>query len=164
MEQKFENLSYSEGSSMQRPPLFESEGFCYWKQRFETYVRNEDLDVWNIITKGDYVPFTLSEDWKTRIIIPEENWSKEHKMDVGKNYQAKLVIFNVLPRKECERVFMLKNTKEILDSLIVTHQGNMQVIENNIELLVAQYEQFVISDDEKIDVAYSRFNNICSSF
>ncbi|XP_071694526.1 uncharacterized protein [Rutidosis leptorrhynchoides] len=135
MEQKFENLSYSEGSSMQRPPLLES----------------------------DYVPFTLSKDRKTRIIVPEENWSREHKTDVGKNYQAKLVIFNALPRKEYERVFMLKNTKDIWDSLIVTHQGNTQVIENKIELLVAQYEQFVISDDEKIDIAYSRFNNICSS-
>ncbi|XP_071731574.1 uncharacterized protein [Rutidosis leptorrhynchoides] len=58
---------------------------------------------------------------------------------------------------------MLKNAKEIWDSLIVTHQGNVQVTENKIELLVAQYEQFVISDDEKIDIAYSRFSNICSS-
>ncbi|XP_071740190.1 uncharacterized protein [Rutidosis leptorrhynchoides] len=149
MEQKFESLSYSEGSSMQRPPLLESGGFFYWKQRFKTY--------------GDYVPFTLCEDRKTRIIVPEENWSKEHKTDVGKNYQAKLVIFNVLPRKEYERVFMLKNAKEIWDSLIVTHHGNMQVIENKIELLAAQYEQFVISDDEKIDIVYSRFNDICSS-
>ncbi|XP_071714742.1 uncharacterized protein [Rutidosis leptorrhynchoides] len=84
-------------------------------------------------------------------------------MDVGKNYQAKLVLFNSLPRKEYERVFMFKSAKEIWDNLIITHQGNVQVIENKIELLVAQYEQFVILDDAKIDVAYSRFNNICST-
>ncbi|XP_071740243.1 uncharacterized protein [Rutidosis leptorrhynchoides] len=112
---------------------------------------------------GDYVPFQVSEDRKTRIIIPEDSWSKENKMDVGKNYQAKLVIFNALPRKEYERVLMLKSATEIWDSLIITHQENVQVTENKIELLVAQYEQFVISDDEKIDIAYSRFNNICSN-
>ncbi|XP_071688755.1 uncharacterized protein [Rutidosis leptorrhynchoides] len=163
MEQKFENLNYSEGCFMQRPPLLESEGFCYWKQRFETYVCAKDIDFWNIITKGNYVPTTLNDDRKTRTIVPEENWSKEHKECVSKNYQAKLVLFNALPRKEYERVFMLDTAKEIWDSIIITHQGNSQVIENKTELLIAQYEQFAILDNEKIDSAYARFNNTCSS-
>nr|GEV38878.1 copia protein [Tanacetum cinerariifolium] len=39
-----------EGQSMQRPPLFESGGFIYWKNRFEAYVKSKDLDVWHVIT------------------------------------------------------------------------------------------------------------------
>ncbi|GKF26890.1 zf-CCHC domain-containing protein, partial [Tanacetum coccineum] len=35
---------YLEGQSMQRPPLFESDHFVYWKNRFETYVKAIDLD------------------------------------------------------------------------------------------------------------------------
>ncbi|GJX76838.1 zf-CCHC domain-containing protein [Tanacetum coccineum] len=41
--------------------------------------------------------------------------------------------------------------------------GNSQVKDNKIELLVQQYEQFVISEDESIDSAFARFNTIITS-
>ncbi|GKA74521.1 hypothetical protein Tco_0780823 [Tanacetum coccineum] len=47
---------YLEGQSMQRPPLFESDSFIYWKNRFETYVKSKDLDLWHVITNGDFQP------------------------------------------------------------------------------------------------------------
>ncbi|GJV87414.1 zf-CCHC domain-containing protein [Tanacetum coccineum] len=40
---------------------------------------------------------------------------------------------------------------------------NSQVKDNKIELLVQQYEQFVISEDEYIDNAFARFNTIITS-
>ncbi|GJV69360.1 zf-CCHC domain-containing protein [Tanacetum coccineum] len=83
---------YLEGQSMQRPPLFESDSFIYWKNRFETYVKSKDLDLWHVITNG-----------------------------------------------------------------------NSQVKDNKIDLLVQQYEQFVISEDESIDSAFARFNIIITS-
>ncbi|GJX76370.1 hypothetical protein Tco_0323181 [Tanacetum coccineum] len=79
---------YLEGQSMQRPPLFESDSFIYWKNRFETYVKSKDLDL-----------------------------------------------------LAC----------------------NSQVKDNKIDLLVQQYEQFVISEDESIDSAFARFNIIITS-
>ncbi|GJY89097.1 hypothetical protein Tco_0503725 [Tanacetum coccineum] len=47
--------------------------------------------------------------------------------------------------------------------MLITHQGNNQVKDNKIDLLVQQYEQFVISDDESIDSAFARFNTIITS-
>ncbi|GJY84006.1 retrovirus-related pol polyprotein from transposon TNT 1-94 [Tanacetum coccineum] len=41
--------------------------------------------------------------------------------------------------------------------------GNSQVKDNIIDLLVQQYEQFVISEDESIDIAFARFNTIITS-
>ncbi|GJU33067.1 hypothetical protein Tco_1176656 [Tanacetum coccineum] len=38
---------------MQRSPQFESDGFIYWKNRFETYVKSKDLDLWHVITDGN---------------------------------------------------------------------------------------------------------------
>ncbi|GJW57958.1 retrovirus-related pol polyprotein from transposon TNT 1-94 [Tanacetum coccineum] len=40
---------------------------------------------------------------------------------------------------------------------------NNQVKDNKIDLLVQQYEQFVISEDESIDSAFARFNTIITS-
>ncbi|GJT79011.1 retrovirus-related pol polyprotein from transposon TNT 1-94 [Tanacetum coccineum] len=41
--------------------------------------------------------------------------------------------------------------------------SNSQVKDNKIDLLVQQYEQFVISEDESIDSAFARFNTIITT-
>ncbi|GJR98418.1 hypothetical protein Tco_0270592 [Tanacetum coccineum] len=56
---------YLEGKSMQRPPLFESDIFVYWKNRFETYVKSKDLDLWHVITEGDFQP--IQNNLKTKL-------------------------------------------------------------------------------------------------
>ncbi|GJW58674.1 retrovirus-related pol polyprotein from transposon TNT 1-94 [Tanacetum coccineum] len=58
---------------------------------------------------------------------------------------------------------MCNTEKEIWKTLLITHQGNSQVKENKIDLLVQQYEQIVISKDESIDSAFARFNTIITS-
>ncbi|GJY17610.1 retrovirus-related pol polyprotein from transposon TNT 1-94 [Tanacetum coccineum] len=82
---------------------------------------------------------------------------------LAKNNEAKMLIYNALPRKEYERIFMCKTAKEIWDTLLITHQGNSQVKDNKIDLLVQQYEQFTIPKEESIDNAFSRFNTIITS-
>ncbi|GJR87769.1 retrovirus-related pol polyprotein from transposon TNT 1-94 [Tanacetum coccineum] len=47
--------------------------------------------------------------------------------------------------------------------MLITHQGNNQVKDNKIDILVQQYEQFVIPEDESIDSAFARFNTIITS-
>ncbi|GJT38971.1 retrovirus-related pol polyprotein from transposon TNT 1-94 [Tanacetum coccineum] len=74
-----------------------------------------------------------------------------------------MVIYNALPRKEYERIFMCNTTKEIWKTLLITHQGNSQVKDNKIDLLVQQYEQFVIFKDESINSVFARFNTIITS-
>ncbi|GJY65546.1 hypothetical protein Tco_0467784 [Tanacetum coccineum] len=74
-----------------------------------------------------------------------------------------MVIYNALPRKEYERIFMCKTAKEIWDTLLITHQDNSQVKDNKIDLLVQQYEQFTIPEEESIDNAFARFNTIITS-
>ncbi|GJV21089.1 zf-CCHC domain-containing protein [Tanacetum coccineum] len=41
--------------------------------------------------------------------------------------------------------------------------GNKQVKDNKIDLFIQKYEEFIISDDESIDCAFSRFNTIITS-
>ncbi|GJR78033.1 zf-CCHC domain-containing protein [Tanacetum coccineum] len=154
---------YLEGQSMQRPPLFESDSFIYWKNRFETYVKSKDLDLWHVITNGDFQPIVQNPETKLDEVIPFEKQTDDLKKRLAKNNEAKMVIYNALPRKEYERIFMCNTTKEIWKTLLITHQGNSQVKDNKIDLLVQQYEQFVISEDESIDSAFARFNTIITS-
>ncbi|GJY81167.1 zf-CCHC domain-containing protein [Tanacetum coccineum] len=73
-----------------------------------------------------------------------------------------MAFYNALP-KEYERIFMCKTAKEIWDTLLITHQGNSQVKDNKIDLLVQQYEQFTIPEEESIDNGFARFNTIITS-
>ncbi|GJT45772.1 hypothetical protein Tco_0954487 [Tanacetum coccineum] len=58
---------------------------------------------------------------------------------------------------------MCNTAKGIWKTLLITHQGNSQVKDNKIDLLVQQNEQFVIFEDESIDSAFARFNTIITS-
>ncbi|GJT70171.1 hypothetical protein Tco_1029457 [Tanacetum coccineum] len=82
---------------------------------------------------------------------------------ISKNDEAKMVLYNALPKKEYERIFMCNTAQDVWNSLIITHQGNKQVKDNKIDLFVQKYEEFIISDDESIDCAFSRFNTIITS-
>ncbi|GKC50786.1 hypothetical protein Tco_1073531 [Tanacetum coccineum] len=148
---------------MQRPPLFESDGFIYWKNRFETYVKSKDLDLWHVITYGDFPPIQNNPETKKVKSVPFDKPNDDLKKKLAKNNEAEMVIYNALPRKEYERIFMCKTAKEIWDTLLITHQGNSQVKDNKIDLLVQQYEQFTIPEEESIDNDFARFNTIITS-
>ncbi|GKA25567.1 retrovirus-related pol polyprotein from transposon TNT 1-94, partial [Tanacetum coccineum] len=113
---------YLEGQSMQRPPLFESDSFIYWKNRFETYVKSKDLDLWHVITNGDFQPIIQNSETILDEVVPFEKQTDDLKRRLAKNNEAKM-----------------------------------------IDLLVQQYEQFVISEDESIDSAFAKFNTIITS-
>ncbi|GJW70393.1 hypothetical protein Tco_0127310 [Tanacetum coccineum] len=157
-----ESKKYLEGQSMQRPPLFERNGFIYWKNRFETYVKLKDLDLWHAITYGDFPPVQNNSKTKKDEIVPFDKQNDDLKKKLAKNNEARMVIYNALLRKEYERIFMYKTAKEIWDTLLITHQGNSQVKDNKIDL-VQQYEQFTIPEEESIDNAFARFNTIITS-
>ncbi|GJY02689.1 zf-CCHC domain-containing protein [Tanacetum coccineum] len=158
-----ESEKYLEGQSMQRPPLFESDGFIYWKNRFKTYVKSKDLDLWHVITDGDFPPIQNNPETKKDEVVPFHKQNDDLKKKLAKNNEAKMVIYNALPRKEYKRIFMCQTAKEIWDTLLITHQGNNQVKANKIDLLVQQYKQFTIPEEESIDNAFAKFNTIITS-
>ncbi|GJS24694.1 hypothetical protein Tco_0453326 [Tanacetum coccineum] len=86
-----ESEKYLEGQSMQRPPLFESDGFIYWKNRFETYVKSKDLDLWHIITYGDFPPVQNNPETKKDEIVPFDKQSDDLIKKLAKNNKAKML-------------------------------------------------------------------------
>ncbi|GJR85579.1 hypothetical protein Tco_0209590 [Tanacetum coccineum] len=154
---------YLEGQFMQRPSLFESDHFIYWKNRFKTYVKTKDLDRWHIILNGDFPPVAKNEVTQILEVVSFEEQFDDLKKKLAKNNKAKMVLYNALPKKEYEIIFMCKAAKDIWQSLLITHQGNRQVKNNKIDLLVQKYEQFTILEKESIDSGFARFNTIITS-
>ena len=49
---------YDQGHSTVRPPLFRDTNFSYWKNLMKMFIKSEDYELWNIVTKGQYTPKT----------------------------------------------------------------------------------------------------------
>ncbi|GKC00833.1 hypothetical protein Tco_0986969 [Tanacetum coccineum] len=95
--------------------------------------------------------------------MPYELLKDDQKNQLGKNNEAKMTLYNALPREECEQVFMCKTAKEVWHTLSITHQGNSQVKNCKIDLLTQEYKNFSISTKETIDSGFTRFNAIVTS-
>nr|GEW50551.1 zf-CCHC domain-containing protein/DUF4219 domain-containing protein/UBN2 domain-containing protein [Tanacetum cinerariifolium] len=154
---------YLEGQSMQRPPLFESDSFVYWKNRFETYVKSKDLDLWNVITNGDFQPIQQNPKTKLDEVILFEKQSYDLKKKLAKNNKAKMVIYNALPRKEYERIFMCYSSKnyvrKLLRALHPKWKAKVTAIEESKDLTSLSFDELsgnlkvyemIIKKDSKI--------------
>ncbi|GJU65835.1 hypothetical protein Tco_1247670 [Tanacetum coccineum] len=103
-----------------------------------------------------------SRIWEIQV-VPFEEQSDDLKQKLAKNNEAKMVLYNDLPKKEYEIIFMCKTAKDIWQSLLITQQGNSQLKDNKIDLFVQQYEQYTIIEEESIDSGFARFNTIITS-
>ncbi|GJW66163.1 hypothetical protein Tco_0118047 [Tanacetum coccineum] len=111
-----ESEKYLEGQSMQRPPPFESDGFIYWKNRFETYVNSKDLDLWHVITDGDFPPIQNNLETKKDEVVPFHKQNDDLKKKLAKNNEAKMKDFEMVKgNKEQSRPLALKVKKEVSD-------------------------------------------------
>ncbi|GJZ83301.1 hypothetical protein Tco_0648474 [Tanacetum coccineum] len=60
-------------------------------------------------------------------------------------------------------LFPYRDLDGIPIALMARKAGNSQVKDNKIDLLVQQYEQFTILEEESIDSGFARFNIIITS-
>ncbi|GKB56786.1 hypothetical protein Tco_0912972 [Tanacetum coccineum] len=73
-------------------------------------------------------------------VVPFEEQSDDLKKKLAKNKEAKMVLYNALPKKEYDHVK-----------------------DNKIDLLVQKYKQFTILEEESTDSGFARFNTIITS-
>ncbi|GJT55314.1 hypothetical protein Tco_0990368 [Tanacetum coccineum] len=136
-----------EGKFMQRPQLFKSDSFIYWKNRFETYVKSKDLDLWHVITNGDFQPIEQNPETKLDEVIPFEKQSDDLKKRLAKNNEVKMVIYNALPRKEYERISC------------VTRQKKFGKLYESIDNAFARFNT-IITSLKALDEGYSNKNYV----
>ncbi|GJR02997.1 zf-CCHC domain-containing protein [Tanacetum coccineum] len=136
---------------MQRPPLFESDGFIYWKNIFETYVKSKDLDLWHVIIYDDFPPTQNNSETNKDKFVPFDKQSDDLKKRLAKNNEAKMVIYNAFPRKEYERIFMALHPKWCAKIMVVEEPKDL--ISLSLDELIDNlkvYEVIIKKDSELV--------------
>ena len=112
------NFLFLEGNSINRPSIFNGEGYHYWKTHMQIFIEAIDLNIWEAIEIGPYIPTLVVENATTE--KPREQWDEEEKRRVQYNLKSKNIITFALGMDEYFRVSNCKNAKEMWDTLQVT--------------------------------------------
>ena len=87
----------------------------------------------------------------------KHEWDELDRKKVQLNAKAVFILHCAIDRNEFNRIWHCKSAKEIWKLLEVTYEGNDQVKESKINILMHDYELFSIKDFESIVEMFSRF-------
>jgi hypothetical protein len=147
-----------EGQSTHRPPLFIGSDYGYWKNRMIMYIKGQDYHVWRIIANGPHIPTKTVEG--AILVKLESEWNETDVKLIELNCKVMSTLYCTLDPIEYNRVLGCDSAKEIWDKLEVTYEGTNQVKESKMNMLVHEYELFVMKKDENISEMSTRFTNI----
>uniref|UniRef100_A0A2N9FQY8 CCHC-type domain-containing protein n=1 Tax=Fagus sylvatica TaxID=28930 RepID=A0A2N9FQY8_FAGSY len=143
-----------EGQSTHRPPLFIGSDYGYWKNRMIMYIKGQDYHVWRIIANGPHIPTKTVEG--ATLVKLESEWNEADVKLIELNCKAMSTLYCALDPIEYNRVSGCDSAKEIWDKLEVTYEGTNQVKESKMNMLVHEYELFVMKKDENISEMSTR--------
>ncbi|MQL68246.1 hypothetical protein Taro_000507 [Colocasia esculenta] len=141
--------SYSEGQSINRPPLFDGEDYAYWKTRMEYFLQGFDYQIWSIVEEGDLL-----------VTNEKAQWTDDDRKKISLNCKAKIILCCALSKKEFNKISACKTTKDMWETLKLTYEGTDKVKETRIDILVTKYEKFQMEQGESISQMYTDFIEI----
>ena len=109
------NPLFPEGNSIHRPPIFNGEGYHYWKTHMQIFIEAIDLNIWEAIEIGPYIPIVVDVSTSTLTQKPIDKWTEEDRRRIKKeqlNLQGKS------SSKLCTKTF---NLRPCLDKLFYKH-------------------------------------------
>ena len=158
----YQGTGLAEGASVTRPPLFDGTNYSYWKNRMCTYLKSMDFEQWKVTTLGDYEITKINENG---VKIPKDI-SEYDNTDMRRsqmNARALTSFHCALTMDEYNKISSCQSSKEIWDKLEVAHEGTSQVKDDNINMLVHDYELFKMEQNESLNSMYSRLSIITNA-
>ncbi|XP_050889632.1 uncharacterized protein LOC127094916 [Lathyrus oleraceus] len=122
-----------------KSPVFDGEKFDYWKDKIESFFLGYYADLWDIVTNGYEPPISV-----VGIAIPRSIMSDDQKHDIKNHHKARTIMLNTISYNEYEKITNSETTKEIFDSLKMTHEDNNQVKETKDMALIQKFQTLVV--------------------
>jgi hypothetical protein len=144
-----------EGQSTNRPPLFNSSDYSYWKTRMTTYIKGQDYLIWKIIVNGPHVPTKIVEEQE--IPKQETEWDENDVKLIELNYKAMNCLYCAFDSKEFDEISSCNSAKEIWERLEATYEEASQ--ESKISMLVHDHKLPQIEKDECTSISLQTSND-----
>jgi hypothetical protein len=142
-------MTSHEGTSANKPPLFDGTNFAFWKVRMRTYLMALGVDFWDVVETGYIKPVVLV--------------SKDDKLEFSFNAKGMNVILNGLAEAEFVKVMHLQTAKEMWDKLISNYEGNEKVKYVKLQTFKLKFEQIKMNEDETVSKYFLRVEELVNA-
>ncbi|XP_075083513.1 uncharacterized protein LOC142167252 [Nicotiana tabacum] len=122
------------------------------------YAKSYDVKVWRVFKKGNYPLLAAGQPPADAEDI--DVYSDDQIDVVQVNVKAQNLVYNAISGEEYEKISSYDTAKEMWDKLKVTYEGTSKVKETRINLLVHDYELFLMKEGESIEEMFARFSKI----
>lgn len=119
------NPIFRDGDSNNKPPYFVGGYYDFWKICMQAYLEAQGGDIWDDIENNQFVPKSVVNGVGTTKI--KSSWDEDDKKKVFYDNKAKNMFYSALGMDEFFHVSYYKTSKEIWDTLEVTHEGTAEV-------------------------------------
>ncbi|XP_074283797.1 uncharacterized protein LOC141608335 [Silene latifolia] len=140
-------------------PVFDGTDYGWWKNRMMHFIHGTGYECWVIIENGPLAITTTNANGVSSAKAPKDYTSDDYKK-AEKNARAISLLQSGIGESETSRIAGCKTAKQIWDSLSLAYEGTVQVKKQRIDLLMQQYENFRMHEDEPIKSMSSRFSSI----
>ncbi|XP_075665812.1 uncharacterized protein LOC142635558 [Castanea sativa] len=135
--------------SLNAPPFFDGSNYAFWKVRMHAFLCFIDESVLDAIEIGS-----------TRPKVAKSTWDKVALAVANANSKAFNAIFcDVSPNEfhKISRVSIAKGARKILET---TYEGTKKVKDTELQILITQFEELKMSEDESFDSFYGKLNEV----
>jgi hypothetical protein len=142
-------MTNHEGTSTNKPPMFDGTNFSFWKVRMRTYIMALGVDVWDVVENGYIKPGVLA--------------SKDYKLEIRFNEKEMNAILSGLAEVEFVKVMHLDSSKGMWDKFISSYEGNEKVKDAKLQTYILKFEQLKMNEDETVNKYFLRVEELVNS-
>jgi hypothetical protein len=129
-----------------KPPHFDGEDYSFWSHKMRSHLFSLHPSIWEIVKHE--MQFDSTDN---PVFINEQ---------IHKNAQAITVLLTSLCRDEYNKVSSLDNSKQIWDTLKISHEGNDATMITKMELVEGELGRFAMIRGEEPTQTYNRFKTL----
>ena len=135
--------------SLNAPPYFDGSNYAFWKVRMRALLCSIDEAVWDVVE----ISWTKPEAAKSTS-------DKATLAATNANSKAFNAIFCGVSPDEFHRISHIIVTKEAWQILKTTYEGTKKVKDTKLQMLITQFEELRMSEDESFDSFYNKLNEV----
>ncbi|XP_050884962.1 uncharacterized protein LOC127088093 [Lathyrus oleraceus] len=142
-----------------RSPMFNKgyTKFEWWKSKMYTHIIGLGDELWDILEDG--IDILVNE---VGMVSDRKGLTPSHKKVYRKHHRVIGILVDAPPHSEYIKIIDKSTAKTIVSSLCATYEGNQQVQEAKVNLLVQHYDMFIMQGDKYIETMFSRFQVLVS--
>jgi hypothetical protein len=142
-------MTSHEGTSTNKPPLFDGTNFSFWNIRMRTYLMVLGADVWDVV--------------ETRYVKPVVLASKDDKLEFIFNAKGMNALLNGLAEAEFVKVMHLEAAKAMWDKIIRSYEGNEKVKDAKLQTYRLKFEQIKMNEYETVRKYFLRVEELVNA-